>query len=85
MPKQGFFILFIIFLLFNNYLWPAFFLLDVTYTVHNESVASFFELKPSEPFVELFNFGMLEFIICCLQALVANIVGSKLITPQYKE
>lgn len=79
--KQDFLILFIVFLFLDNYLWPGFFILDVTYTVHNEAVASFFELRENEPLAELFGFGMFEFIIWCLQALVANIIGSKMINP----
>ena len=84
-PKQDFLILFIVFLLLENYLWPAFYILDVTYTVHNEAVAKFFEFGPNEPLSELFGLGMFEFITWCVQALIANFIGLKIINPKLKE
>jgi len=84
-PKKDFLILFIVFLLLDNYLWPAFYILDVTYTIHNAAVAKFFEFSPNEPLSELFGFGMFEFIIWSVQALIANYIGLKMINPKLKE
>ena len=76
--KQNFIILFFVFLMLENYLWPAFLILDVTYTIHNEVLAEFFGFKPNEPLTELFGFGMFEFITWCIQALIANVLGQKM-------
>ncbi len=84
-PKQDFLILFVIFLLLENYLWPAFYILDITYTVHNEAVANFFEFRPDEPLSGLFGFGMFEFITWLVHAFIANFIGFKIVNPKLEE
>ena len=53
--------------------------LDVTYTVGNADIAEFFDLKPNEPLVDLFGFGLFEIITWIFQSLLAAFIGEKII------
>jgi len=83
--RFDFLILLIIFIFLENYLWPSFFILNVTYTIHNETIANFLGLKPNESLTESFGFGVFELIVWSIQAFLANIIGSKIVNPQFKE
>ncbi len=78
-------ILFIIFALLENYYLPMIVTLDMTYTVGNANVAKLLDLKPNKPFADLFGFGLFEFIVWGVQAILASAIGEKLIINKSKQ
>lgn len=78
-PRMTFLVLFVIFAFLDNYLWPIAFILDVTYTVRNETIAKAFDFVPNEPLVNLFGFGFFELLTLGIQALLAGYIGDRLV------
>lgn len=76
-PKKSFFILFVIFLLNDNYFLPMISVLDISFTVGNEQIAKVFDLKPNEPVIRLFDFGWFEFFIWSIEAVAASYIGER--------
>lgn len=74
-----FFIFFVIFTLYDCYLWPAAFISDATFTIHNEELSRFFEIKPDQPFIELFDIGLFELVEWSLKATIADYLGKRVI------
>ena len=72
-------ILFIIFAFIENSILPMLFFLDIAYTVGNADIAKLFDLKPNEPLIDLFGFGLFEIITWAFQSLLAAFIGEKII------
>ena len=72
-------ILFIVFALIEYSLLPMLFLVDLTFTVGNADIATFFHLKPNEPAMNLFGFGFFEIMIWAAQSLLAAFLGEQII------
>lgn len=77
-PRFCFLILIVVFAFQENYIVPMVYLLDATITIRNEAVASFFDIKPDYHLITLFDIGFLDFIIWCVQAFFAGIIGERL-------
>jgi hypothetical protein len=77
--RMSLLILFIIFAFIENSILPMLFFLDITYTVGNADVAKLFDLKPNEPLIDLFGFGLFEIITWAFQSLLAAFIGEKII------
>jgi len=77
-PKLCFLILLLLFILLENSLLPILYVADVTITVGNESIATRMGIMPNEPAVNLFQFGLGDWILWCIEALIGGYVGSKL-------
>ncbi len=84
-PKNYFFLLFVIFALYDSYIIPMFWVLDATVTVRNEAITQAFEIDSNFPLVELFDLGMFEFVTWLIQAFLAGLIGDKLINKKTKE
>ena len=84
-PKKCFFILLIIFALYDNYLTPMFLVLDATITIRNEAIAQALGITPNLPLVELLDLDMFAFITWCIQAFLAGLFGDKLISKKTKK
>ena len=67
------------FAIFDNLLWPMAYILDVSFTIGNNSVAEMLDFRPNQSFVEFFGFSKFTFVIWLSQALLAKYVGEKLI------
>ena len=78
-PKKSFVILFFIFAILENYLWPLVYSLDVTITVRNESIASLLEIPPDYPVMNFFEPGLFEFFTWAVQAALAGFIGTKIL------
>ena len=76
--RTAFIILFLSFVFIDNYWWPMMHVLDLTYTVGNPEIVKAFGLSPNEPFKDLFGFGLFEFGIWAIEALLATYIGEKL-------
>lgn len=76
--QKNFLILFLIFTFLDIYPLPMLFALDATITVRNPEIAQSFDLRPDLPIIELFGFGLFEFITYSIQALIATYVGNKI-------
>lgn len=76
--QKGFIILFFTFIFLDNYWLPMMHVLDLTYTVGNLEIAKLFDLTPNEPIEDLFGFGLVDFIIWAIEALLATYIGEKL-------
>ena len=76
--RTGFIILFLAFIVLDNYPWPMVHVLDLTYTVGNQEIAKFFDLAPNEPVENLLGFGIVDFVIWAMEALLATYIGEKL-------
>ena len=81
-PKKCFFILIIIFALYDSYITPMLLVLDATITIRNEAIISAFDISPTFPLVELFDFELFDFIAYCLQAFLAGLVGERLVAKK---
>lgn len=79
-PRKNLFLLFLVFFIVDTCLFPMFWALDVTYTVNNEAIAKFMDLKPNEKLTDLFDIGLFEFICWSIQALMAGYIGEKLLS-----
>ena len=77
-PKLCFVILLLLIIIFENSLLPILYVADVTFTIGNESIAKRMGIMPNEPAVNLFQFGLGDWILWCFQALIGGYVGSKL-------
>jgi hypothetical protein len=77
--KKSFFILFIAFAIFDNYILPFLFALDVRFTIGNETIAKFFDTNGTIHALELFDPGIFEFFEYCSQAFLAGIIGPKIL------
>ena len=77
-------ILFLIFALLENYILPLLIVLDVSYTVGNPEIVEFFDLKPNEPALELFGFGIFAIITWLIQSVLAAVIGEKIIIKKTK-
>ena len=75
--RTAFIILFLVFVFLDNYWLPMMHVLDLTYTVGNHEVAKFFDLAPNEPVEDLFGFGLVDFVIWAIEALIATYSGEK--------
>ena len=75
--RTAFIILFLVFVFLDNYWFPMMHVLDLTYTVGNQEIANFFDLAPNEPVEDLFGFGIIEFVIWSIEALIATYIGEK--------
>jgi hypothetical protein len=78
-------ILFAIFAFLDNYFLPMIITLDMTYTIRNPAVVAFLDLKPNEPFADLFNFGFFELATWLVQSFFANYVGEKVLINRSKQ
>lgn len=65
--------------LLDSYLWPVAYLLDVSFTIGNAAVARMFDVRSNQPYVDLFGFSRMSFLIWLLQALLAKYAGERLI------
>lgn len=77
--RQNLVILFLIFFIVDTYLFPMFWALDITYTINNQVVANFLDVKPNEKLTDLFDIGLFEFICWSIQALIAGYIGERLL------
>ncbi len=80
--RMSLLILFLIFAFLESYILPMVLILDITYTVGNTGVAEVFNLKPNEPLIDLFGFGLFEIIIWVFQSLLAAFVGEKIVKKE---
>lgn len=76
-PKLCFVILVILFALLENAFLPMSYVLDVTFTIGNEEIAKAFEFMPDEPLINLFEFGLFEWVMWGIRALLAGYIGNK--------
>lgn len=60
------------------------FSLDATITVRNPEIAQWFDLSPDLPIIELFGFGLFEFITYSIQTLIATYFGNKIFGKKLK-
>ena len=81
-PKKSLIILFFVFIIFENYLWPLVHSADVTITVRNEAIASLLEIPPDYPFINFFDLGLFEICSWLIQAALAGLVGSLILKPK---
>jgi len=77
--RMSLFILFVVFVFLEYYILPMVVVLDVTFTVGNPDIAGPLGLKPDEPFAGLFDFGFFEVLVMVSQALLAALVGEKML------
>lgn len=76
--------LFLIFAFLENYILPLLIVLDVSFTVGNPEIAELFDLKPNEPVLKLFGFGLYEMITWLIQSALAALIGDKIIMKKPK-
>jgi hypothetical protein len=81
-PKKSLAILFVVFAILENYLWPLAYSLDVTITVRNNAIASLLEIPPDYPFTNFFELGFFEFFTWVIQAALAGLTGSIVLKQQ---
>lgn len=81
-PKKSFIILFFVFAVYENYLWPIVYSADVTITVRNEAIASLLEIPPDYPFINFFELGLFEFFTWAIQAALAGLIGLSMLKPK---
>ena len=77
-PKLCFVILLLLFIIFENSLLPILYVAEITITVGSDSIANMMGIMPNEPAVNLFQFGLGDWILWCIEALIGGYVGSKL-------
>jgi len=82
--QKNFLILFLIFAFLDIYPLPMLFSLDATITVRNPEIAQWFDLSPDLPIIELFGFGLFEFITYSIQTLIATYFGNKIFGKKLK-
>ena len=82
--QKNFLILLLIFAFLDNFLVPMFSVLDATITIRNPEILQWIDLKPDEPLIGLLGFGWFEFIIYCIQTLLATYVGDKIFIKKLK-
>ena len=82
--KTCFFVLILIFALYDSYMTPMFLLLDATITIRNEAIIKAFDISPTFPLVELFDLNLFDFVVWCLQAFFAGLIGERLIAKKQK-
>ena len=76
--QKNFLILFLIFAFLDIYPLPMLYTIDATITVRNPEIAQGFDLRPDQPIIELFGFGLFEFLTYSIQALFATYIGNKI-------
>ena len=84
-PKISFVILLLVFAVYENHLVPIFYMLDATITVRNEQIARFFNLKPNMPLLTFFEIGFFDFLMWCIQAFFAGLIGEKILRKKEVE
>ena len=77
--RMSLLLLFFVFAFIEYYLLPMAVVVDVTFTVRNPEVVRWFDLKPNEHLAGLFDVGVFEIIAMVVQALLAALVGEKLL------
>lgn len=80
--RWHFFILVVVFAFLDNYMIPFVNTLDATVTVHNQAIASSFNISSDTPLMSLFSPGFFDVIIWLVQALVAGVVGERIYDKQ---
>ena len=78
-PGLTFATLVLLMAIFENLVVPAYVVLDLTFTIRNPEISSFFEFKQNEPAINLFSLGFIDFLIWCVQAFIASLIGEKLV------
>jgi hypothetical protein len=56
--------------------------LDATITIRNEAIIKAFDITPTFPLVELFDLNLFDFVVWCLQAFLAGLIGERLIAKK---
>ncbi len=56
--------------------------LDATITIRNEAIVKAFNISPTFPLVELFDLDLFGFVIWCIQAFFAGLIGERLIAKK---
>jgi hypothetical protein len=51
--------------------------LDATITIRNEAIIKAFDISPTFPLVELLDMELFDFIVWCLQAFFAGLIGER--------
>ncbi len=80
--KKSFFILLIIFALYESFITPMLLVLDATVTIRNEAIVNALDIAPTFPLVELFDLDLFGFIVWCIQAFFAGLIGERLIAKK---
>lgn len=80
--RKNLFILFVIFFIVDVYLIPMFLVLDITYTVNNDTIAKLLDFKPNEKLADSFDTGLFEIICWSIQAFIAGYIGEKLLVKK---
>jgi len=75
-------ILIVAFALLDNLVTPLVDYLDLTFTIRNQEIANFFELKENTPASMFFSIGYFDFIIWLVESLIAVFVVDKRITKK---
>ena len=75
-------ILIITFGLFDNLLTPIIAYLDITFTVHNQEIVNFLDLKENMPASMFFSIDYFDLIIWIIESLIALFVVDKFITKK---
>lgn len=57
--------------------WPAFYFLDVVFTVRNTELAQLLALRPDQPLMSFFDPGFFDLFLYAVQTVVATWVGTK--------
>ncbi|MDY6823659.1 MAG: hypothetical protein SWH68_07685 [Thermodesulfobacteriota bacterium] len=70
-----FIILFLLFACLDVYPYPAASILDITYTIHNESVVNFLSISPNGSVMDFFGFGIFEIVLYAIEALLSIFIG----------
>ena len=81
-PKKCFFILIALFIFNDSFVIPMLLTLDAEIKIGNESIIKAFDLSPTVPLIEIFDIGILEFVLWCLQAFFAGLIGERLFTKK---
>jgi hypothetical protein len=80
--KKSFLILFIAFAILDNYILPFLFALDLRFTIGNETIAKFIDTHGTIHALELFDPGIFDFFVYISQALLAGIIGPKILNEK---
>ena len=79
-PVLSLLMLMIEFAAFDNYMNPLVNLLDVTFTIHNQEITNFFNLKANEPISNFLAIDYFDFIVWFSESLIALFIIDKRIT-----
>jgi len=74
--KKTLVILLIIFGFMDYYFLPVIALLDITFTIGNQQIAEFFELRPNMSVGEFIDPGLFDLFIWLIQAIIAHFTGT---------